>query len=623
MLLKALRHLSILATLLVVPAILPAGANTWTGNSPTATGEAPTLVAADPANPYLVYGTLGGTLYRSRDGGRSWTELRAFLDIKAILVHPASSSTIYVAGYDSTLEANPYAVIKSTDAGETWTRVLDNVFVNVLAGSPTDASTVFAGEAGNIYKTTDAGATWHAAGQLSGVIGSLVINPREPAIAYAGGEGYDYWGITPGSLFKTTDGGVTWGDTAPESLESTTALAVDPVAPSTVYAAVGPYKWSDSSTPANVLRSEDGGVSWVSAGAGLPNTIVRCLAVDPRVSRTLYAGTGAGVFRSRDGGRSWTAFGQRLAGMPIHSLAIDDDGHFLHAGTNRGIFDLEIASGPLDVAPGASGASRLLSWNADRLSVATIASDGQWTSGPLGDPSATWMATAIATGGSDGDHTHVLWQDGGGRSALEIVGGSGRQSVTVFAAEFGWTASDLSVRADGKTSVLWTNADGRMRISGVDATGAATDGPEYGPAVGWSAIAIADGSDGQTRVLWRSTDGRSALSMHRNGEMLSSFKWPAHPSWTVEDVAMGADGRPRLLRISPDRTAEVSIVETGGALTSAATYRSPGLTPRGIAAGADGLTRLLFGGAGGVGDLVVLGSDNALRARYAIPAAGQ
>lgn len=622
MLLKTLRHLSILATLFVVPAILPAGANTWTGNSPTATGEAPTLVAADPGNPYVVYGALRGTLYRSRDGGRSWIELRAFYDIKAILVHPASPSTIYVAGYDSTLEVNPYAIHKSTDAGETWTRVLDHVFVSVLAGSPTDASTVFAGESEKIYMTTDGGATWHTAG-LSGVIGSLVINPREPAVAYAGGEGYDYWGITPGSLFKTTDGGVTWGDTAPEALESTTAMAVDPAAPSTVYAAVGPYKWSDSSTPVNVLRSEDGGLSWVSAGKGLPGSTIRGLVTDPRVSGTLYAGTGAGVFRSRDGGRIWTPYGQQLAGMPIHSLAIDDDGRFLHAGTNRGIFDLEIASGPLDVAPGASGASRLLSWNAERLSVATLDSNGRWTSGPLGDPSAIWTAIAIATERDGGDGTHVLWQCGDGRSAIEIVGPTGRQSVKVFAAEPGWIASDLSVPADGATSVLWTSRDGRMRIARVDASGAATLGPEYGPAVGWSAIAIADGSDGQTRVLWRSIDGRASLSLHRQGAMLSSFQWPAHPSWTVEDIAMGADGRARLLRISPGRTAEVSVVEAGGALTSAAIYRSPGLTPRAIAAGADGLTRLLFSGAGGVGDLVVLGSDNALRARYAIPAAGE
>jgi hypothetical protein len=619
---KALRHLSIFGALLALPAIASAGANTWTGGNAIPDAQTFSLVAADPSDPYVVYGTFSGALHRSRDGGRTWAKLRFFGPVQALLVHPADPSTIYVAGFDDELFSGKH-FFKSIDAGETWTPVnLDPVFISALAGSPTDPSIVFAGTWGGwIYKTTDGGATWTGAGPLYGVIASLVLDRREPAIAYAGSEGVEYWGFNPGSLTRTTDGGMSWQPAAtPDPVESSTAVAVDAVASSTVYAAVGPARMESTIRP-NVLRSEDGGASWVSAGSGLPTSIVRSLVTDPRVSGALYAGTDAGIFRSRDAGRSWTPFGQQLAGVSIRSLATDGEGRFLHAGTNQGVYSLEIVSGPLDVAAKAAGASRLLSWGADRLSVGTLDASGNWTAGPAGDPSATWTATAIATAPDGSDRTHVLWQCGDGRSAIEIVGASGQHSKTVFAAAAGWMPSDLSVRGDGKTSVLWTSTGARMRIATVDSSGSSSHGPEYGPAAGWSAVAIADGSDGYSRVLWRASDGRSALSLHRDGAMLVSRQWAADPHWAAEDIAVGADGRPRLLRTSPDGTAEVSTVAVDGTLGSAQEYGSPGFTPRRIAAGPDGLTRLLFSGAGGAGDLVVLRPDNTLHARQAIPAA--
>ena len=606
-----LRQSSILGALFLIAAILRGGTNSWTGGSPTSMNEAPSLVSADPNDPNVVYGAFGHLLYRSGDGGRTWIRLHSFDWIRAILAHPASPSTVYVAGVDGAFQG----VFRSTDSGQTWTSTLGESSVSVLAGSPTDPSTVFAGSFYAVFKTTDAGANWSQT-SIEGAIAALVINPREPSVVYAGAESLAGFGYYPGSFGRSDDGGATFLDLTPEAFGSARAIGVDPVASSTIYLATVPNYYDVGVS--GVLRSENSGLSWTGPGEGLPED-VRSLVVDPRVSGTLYAGTSSGLYRSRDAGRRWTAFGQRLAGRTIDSLSIAADGRRLYAGTPGGTFALEVASGPLDVAAGSAGGSWLLTWNADRLAVGTLDANGHWTLGPLEDPSATWTAIAIATGG--GDRTHVLWQCGDGRSAVEVVGSSGRVSATVFAADPGWIPGDLSVRADGKTSMLWTNADGRMRIATVGSSGAASLGPEYGPAVGWSAVAIADGSDGQARVLWRSTDGRAALSLHRDGAMLSSVKWAADPGWTVEDVAVGADDRVRLLRITPDGTAEVSIVETGGVLTAAAAYASPGLTPRSIAAGADGLTRLLFSGNEGSGDLVILDAANALTARYAVPAA--
>src|SRR5215813_8952055 len=77
------------------------------------------------------------------------------------------------------------------------------------------------------------------------------------------------------------------------------ALAIDPVMPSTLYA---------GTLGAGVFKSMDGGATW--RGTGLTNGTVFALAIDPTTSTTLYAAMGyAGVFTSTDGGVTWSARG--------------------------------------------------------------------------------------------------------------------------------------------------------------------------------------------------------------------------------------------------------------------------------------------------------------------------
>src|SRR5262249_27520252 len=141
------------------------------------------------------------------------------------------------------------------------------------------------------------------------------------------------------------------------------------------------------------------------------------------------------------------------------------------------------------------------------------------------------------------------------------------------------------------------------------------DRPAYGPAPGWSAVALANGAGVDDWALWRSTDGRSALSVHREGAMATSYNFAAEAGWAVEDVAVGTDGLARVLRTNSDGMASVVTIDAEGRLTAEQRYEAPGLTPRRIAADADGLTRLLFGGDDG-GELLLLNPDNTLKSRF-------
>src|SRR6185503_5905892 len=88
------------------------------------------------------------------------------------------------------------------------------------------------------------------------------------------------------------------------------ALAFDPTAPSTVYAA----------SELGVYKSANGGGNWYRASTGLTTAYIQALAIDPATPATVYAGTAyAGVFKSTNGGWSWSPASN---GLPVGSFTL-------------------------------------------------------------------------------------------------------------------------------------------------------------------------------------------------------------------------------------------------------------------------------------------------------------
>ena len=70
-----------------------------------------------------------------------------------------------------------------------------------------------------------------------------------------------------------------------------------------------------------VFRTADGGNTWSGMQTGLDATFVQAIAIDPRNTATVYAGTeGYGVFKSTDAGASWTAINNGLDDRNVHAL---------------------------------------------------------------------------------------------------------------------------------------------------------------------------------------------------------------------------------------------------------------------------------------------------------------
>jgi photosystem II stability/assembly factor-like uncharacterized protein len=162
----------------------------------------------------------------------------------------------------------------------------------------------------------------------------LAIDPKAPGTLYAG---------TGSGLFTSTDGGKTWTLAAAALNDKTVdAVAIAAGDPHTVYAAAN--TWVPGKQYAGgVFRSSDGGKTWDAAGAGLPESRIRALAIHPQEPKTVYAGTEAGVFKSTDGGSTWSAENTGLKTTNVQALAIAPSTGKLYAGTSGGgLFGLSV-----------------------------------------------------------------------------------------------------------------------------------------------------------------------------------------------------------------------------------------------------------------------------------------
>jgi len=596
------------AAFAVVLALAPAvhaGVNTWSGapsSGPPIEGTR-TLMATDPRDPYVVYAVFQPSLYKSRDGGRTWTHLATFVLIESLLVHPTAPDTLYLGVVDGP-DFEFAGVVKSSDAGTTWERkpffptFLNFAPATALVGSTTDADTVYAGASTTFWRTTDGGDTWTQQFNLTGVIASLVLSPSDEHTVYAGTES-DFYYFPFGAFSRSSDSGSTWTQTELGTLDSVGAIVIDPDASSTLYVGLSANR---PTSERGIRRSDDGGVTFSRADGGMHlGANVFSLAIDPADPSTLYAGTDAGVYRSRDSGSTWSSMGQMLWGQPVGSLAISSDGRHIHAGVQWGAFDLDLVSGPADVAASTAGGARVLRWSSDRLVVQTVDGSDNWTTTPPSNASATWTAVAIASA-PNGEAT-VLWQNGDGRSALETVGVSGGGASVVLPGTSRGLPTDVAVGADGQARLLWTTPVGGMHIATVGADGHVTRGPQYGATPGWMPLAIDVASDGSTWVLWRSVDGRGAASRQVDGAIVTTVKWGATAGWTAEDIAVSSDGGIRILARTASGSMQVWKLGEDGSRSVGVTYENPDFVPRRIAGGSDGLTRVLWGGGHGEGDV--------------------
>ncbi len=139
-------------------------------------------------------------------------------------------------------------------------------------------------------------------------------------------------------LFRREDGGRSWQKVALSTKHphlDVMAVALDPKDPLTIYVATH---------EAGVLRSADGGVTWMEANTGLGGLDVHGLAVDPNAPQKLHAAVrekGEGIYRTTDRGGKWTRVDDGPAGevkaLASVNIPTGMGGIYLYAGTGEGL----------------------------------------------------------------------------------------------------------------------------------------------------------------------------------------------------------------------------------------------------------------------------------------------
>ena len=353
------RHHDLCVLLITIVLLLPSSVSSqsisWESTGGPL-GGSPTSLFVDAAGTIFTgtfQGTGSGIMFRSTDGGDSWTKVNL----------PSQSYYCFVANSGGQIfTGTTHAVYRSTDGGASWQLLSNGLQSTTVAALAVNAhDTLFAGSAEGVWRSTDNGSSWS---QVAAGMMVEEITVGQNGQIYAGGyysgvwtstDGGDTWTQTTlmnawigaltatpwneilgglqggGGVVRTTDGGNNWTQIG---LAGVNVSSIVVKSPDGVFAA---------SPDSGVYHSTNRGATWVRTGLRAAST----LAVSP--SGKIYAGasggtstggaSSGGVWRSSDDGVTWTKVG--LPNTAIPAIAIPASGpnrDAVFAGTDTVVF---------------------------------------------------------------------------------------------------------------------------------------------------------------------------------------------------------------------------------------------------------------------------------------------
>lgn len=244
------------------------------------------------------YGGPSSGIYRSTDGGDTWTRLAGGLPEPPVEVGrigiaiSASDPQVVVASY-SDPAGFAMGFYRSTDGGDTWT---------LLPRDPLDGDSSFAWWFGRVWvdptdplavwvaglqlhRSDDGGGSWSVAGGMHVDHHAMCFDPADADVIWEGNDG---------GLYRSDDGGASWSHVTQVPDNQLYTIEVHPDEPLETFGGMQDHGVARTSgTP--------GGWSVILGGDG------QYTIVDPQATQVIYAETQYGVLRrSTNGGSSWS-----------------------------------------------------------------------------------------------------------------------------------------------------------------------------------------------------------------------------------------------------------------------------------------------------------------------------
>jgi photosystem II stability/assembly factor-like uncharacterized protein len=256
----------------------------------------------DPSNPNIIYagfwevyrkpwtlesGGPGGGIFKSTDGGDTWTELtkntgmpKGMVGKVGIAVSPANPDRVWAI-----VEAEDGGVFRSDNGGNTWTRVNEERrlrqrawYYTRIYADPKNADTVYVLNTG-FYRSNDGGRTYTGIGVPHGDNHDLWIAPDDPNRMIESNDG---------GANVSYNGGRSWTEQDQPTAQFY-RVALDNDFPYNVYGAQ-----QDNSTVRIASRTTEGGIGtsdWYDVGGGESGWI----APSPKDSNIVFAGSYGGL----------------------------------------------------------------------------------------------------------------------------------------------------------------------------------------------------------------------------------------------------------------------------------------------------------------------------------------